>query len=107
MIVIPCSMGTLGRIASGVSSDLLARSADVMLKEHRRLILVTRETPLNHIHIRNMLTVTESGGVICPASPSFYNLPVTIDQLVQSVTDRALTLAGFSVDGFSWGSYPE
>ncbi len=96
-------MGTLGRIASGISNDLMTRSADVMLKERRKLVLVTRETPLNLIHINNMKTVTEAGGIICPASPSFYSLPKSIEQLAATVTDRALSLAGFELNGFRWG----
>jgi flavin prenyltransferase len=103
MIVIPCSMGTLGRIASGVSNDLLTRAADVMLKERRKLILVARETPLSLIHINNMKTVTEAGGIICPATPSFYSHPNTIEQIAATVTNRALSLAGIKVDGFRWG----
>lgn len=101
-IIIPCSMGTLGRIANGISDDLISRTADVMLKERKKLILVTRETPLNLIHINNMKTVTEAGAIICPASPSFYSKPQTIDQVVSTVTDRVLSLAGFQVKMFRW-----
>ena len=103
MIICPCSMGTLGRIASGVSNDLITRAADVMLKERRKMVLVTRETPLSLIHINSMKTVTEAGGIICPATPSFYSRPVTIEQLSATVTNRSLSLAGFEVDGFHWG----
>ncbi len=104
MIIVPCTMGALGRIANGTSADLLSRAADVMLKERRRLILVTRETPLNLIHIRNMQQVTEAGGIICPASPSFYSSPQTIDELAATVTNRVLQLAGFENNGFRWGA---
>lgn len=103
MIVVPCSMGTLGRIASGLSNDLLTRSADVILKERRKLILVTRETPLNLIHINNMKIVTEAGGIICPASPSFYSNPQTIQDIAETVVSRVLDLAGFQINSFRWG----
>jgi len=104
MMICPCSMGTLGRIAGGMSNDLSSRTADVMLKERRTLILVTRETPLNLIHINNMKTVTEAGGIICPASPSFYSLPKTMEDLVSTVIDRALTLSGFELKMYRWGA---
>jgi 4-hydroxy-3-polyprenylbenzoate decarboxylase len=104
MIICPCSMGTLGRIASGVSDDLMARAADVILKEKRRLVLVPREAPYNLIHLSNMKLLTEAGAVICPASPSFYSKPATINDVVMTIVDRALTLAGLEVEGFHWGS---
>jgi 4-hydroxy-3-polyprenylbenzoate decarboxylase len=104
MIVCPCSMGTLGRIASGVSDDLVTRGADVMLKERRKLILVVRDTPYNLIHINNMKLVTEAGGIICPATPSFYSLPQSFEELAATVVDRALELAGFELKSFRWGS---
>ena len=104
MIIIPCSMGTLGRIASGVSENLIGRAADVMLKERKKLILVTREMPLNLIHINNIKTVTEAGGIICPASPTFYNKPKTVEQLADTVVERVLDLAGFSFTGKRWKS---
>jgi flavin prenyltransferase len=94
MIVCPCSMGVLGRIASGVSDDLMTRAADVILKERRRLILVTRETPLSLIHLRNMVRVTESGGIILPASPSYYGNQQTLQEAALTVVHRALDLAG-------------
>ncbi len=103
MIIIPCSMGTLGRIATGISNDLITRSADVMLKERRKLICVIRDTPYNLIHIRNMETVTLAGGIICPATPSFYSQPSTMEELSATVVDRAIDLAGFKVDSFRWG----
>ncbi|MDR0659642.1 MAG: UbiX family flavin prenyltransferase [Prevotellaceae bacterium] len=102
MIIIPCTMGMLGRIANGVANDLISRTADVMLKERRKLILVTRETPLSLIHLRNMTTVTEAGGIICPANPSYYSHPKSIEQLAETVVNRALQLAGFKVDSYRW-----
>lgn len=103
MIIIPCSMGTLGRIAGGMSNDLVTRAADVILKERRKLICVVRETPYNLIHIRNMETVTLAGGIICPATPSFYSKPSTIEEVAATVVDRVLDLAGFPVQSFRWG----
>ena len=103
MIIIPCSMGSLGRIASGVSSDLISRAADVVLKERRKLICVIRDTPYNLIHIRNMETITLAGGIICPASPSFYSNPNDLKALVGTVVDRVLDLAGFNIETFRWG----
>src|SRR6188472_189160 len=88
MIVVPCSMGTLGRIAAGISNDLITRAADVILKERRKLICVTRDTPLSLIHINNMKVVTEAGGIICPASPSFYSHPKNFEALAATVVDR-------------------
>ncbi len=104
MIIIPCSMGTLARIAGGTSNDLITRAADVILKERRKLICVVRDTPYNLIHIRNMETVTLAGGIICPATPSFYSLPSTIDELAQTVVDRVLDLAGFDHKTYRWGT---
>lgn len=102
MIVCPCSMGLLGRIAAGVSSDLSTRAADVILKERRKLILVLRETPYSLIHINNMKTVTEAGGIICPATPSYYSKPATIEELALTVVDRVLDLAGFDPPTYRW-----
>jgi flavin prenyltransferase len=102
MIVCPCSMGTLGRIASGVSDDLVTRAADVVLKERRKLVLVTRDTPLNLIQINNMKAVTEAGGIICPASPSFYSRPVTMEALAATVTDRVIDLVGLTQETYRW-----
>ncbi len=102
MIICPCSMGTLGRIATGISNDLVTRAADVILKERRKLILMVRDTPYNLIHIRNMETITLAGGIICPASPSFYSLPKNFEELAATVVNRALDLAGLEVEGFRW-----
>jgi 4-hydroxy-3-polyprenylbenzoate decarboxylase len=102
MIICPASMGTMGRIANGVSDDLISRAADVMLKEKRRLILVPRETPYNLIHIKNMETLTLAGAVICPATPSFYSRPQSIDDLVMTVVNRIISLAGFDSESFHW-----
>ena len=103
MIIIPCSMGTLGRIATGISNDLITRAADVILKERRKLICVARDTPYNLIHIRNMETITLAGGIICPATPSFYSKPQTIEAVAATVVDRVLDLAGFDIKTFRWG----
>ena len=103
MIVCPCSMGTLGRIAHGISDDLVTRAADVVLKERRKLILVARETPFSLIHLKNMQVIAEAGGIICPANPSFYSLPKNFDDLAATVVDRALQLAGLSIDMYKWG----
>lgn len=104
LIVCPCSMGTLGRIASGISNDLVTRAADVVLKERKKLICVVRETPYNLIHLRNMTQVTEAGGIICPASPSFYSKPQTIDELADTVIHRVMHLAGIEQPSFRWGN---
>lgn len=103
MVIIPCSMGTLGRIASGTSDDLISRAADVMLKERKKLILVTREAPLNLIHIENMKTVTLAGGVIYPASPSFYSKPSSKEELELTVVNRVIDILGFKSDFKKWG----
>jgi 4-hydroxy-3-polyprenylbenzoate decarboxylase len=103
MIICPCSMGTLARIANGVSDDLTTRSADVILKERRKLILITREAPMNLIHINNMKTITEAGGIICPASPSFYSNPSTFEELASTVIDRVISLAGLNDLSYQWG----
>lgn len=102
MVIVPCSAGTMGRIASGVSETLIERSADVMLKEKRRLILCLRETPLSLIHLRNAETVTLAGGTILPASPSFYAHPEEIESLCRSVTGRILRHLGLKNNAFEW-----
>jgi len=96
-------MGTLGRIAGGITDTLITRAADVMIKERRKLILVPRETPLNLIHLRNMETVTLAGGIICPAMPSFYSKPITLEQAIDTVCQKVLSLAGYTISQFEWG----
>ncbi|HCQ30744.1 MAG TPA: 3-octaprenyl-4-hydroxybenzoate carboxy-lyase [Flavobacteriales bacterium] len=103
-IVVPCSGGTMARIANGVSDSLLTRAADVCLKERRKLILVLRETPYNLIHIQNMEKITLAGGIILPASPSFYHLPENITTLVKTVTDRIFSLCSIKNKGKKWGA---
>ncbi|RMG76660.1 MAG: UbiX family flavin prenyltransferase [Bacteroidetes bacterium] len=103
MFICPCSMGVLGRIAAGISNDLTTRAADVMLKERRKLIVVPRDTPLSLIHINNMKTLTEAGGIICPACPSFYSHPQTPEAIAATVVDRLLDLAGFEIETYRWG----
>lgn len=94
MVVCPCSMASLAAIATGVGSNLIHRAADVCLKERRKLVLVTREMPLSRIHLRNMLSVTEAGAVVCHASPGFYHAPKTVDDLVRQVACRVLDALG-------------
>ena len=96
MVILPCSMGMLGRIAAGTADDAIARMADVQLKERRPLIVVPRETPLNLIHLRNMTTLAEAGAVIAPAAPGFYTRPADLDTLVDSFVARILQLAGIA-----------
>lgn len=103
MIIVPCSMGTLGRIAGGISNDLISRAADVILKERRKLICVVRDTPYNLVHIRNMETVTLAGGIICPATPSFYSKPESIEEVAATVIDRVIDLAGLKIESYRWG----
>lgn len=102
MIICPSSMGTIGRIANGTSDNLIARAADVILKERRKLIIVPRETPYNYIHLKNMEILTLAGAIICPASPSFYSKPSTINELVMTVVNRIIDLAGFDSEGYKW-----
>ena len=103
MVVIPCSMGTMGRIAAGTSDNLIIRAADVMLKEKRTLIIVPREMPYNLIHIRNMETLLLAGAHLVPASPSFYSHPKTIEDAIKTVTDKVISLLGFNDGLFEWG----
>jgi len=102
LIICPCSMGTVGRIAAGISNDLVTRAADVMLKERRKLVCVVRETPYNLVQLRNMTAVTEAGGIICPATPSFYSRPQTHEEIAYTVVQRALGLCGIDVQGYKW-----
>ena len=103
MVIIPCSMGTAGRIAGGVSNDLMTRAADVCLKEGRKLILVVRETPLNLIHLRNLTTLAEAGATILPAAPGFYNRPQTIEDAVDFIVARTLQALSVEQDrGKEW-----
>ena len=103
MIVVPSTMGTVGRIAAGVSQSLIERAADVMLKERRRLVLVVREAPYSLIHLRNMTTITEAGGIIIPASPSFYFKPQDVESLALTISTRAVELLGLTVAHPHWG----
>lgn len=105
MIICPASMGTIARIANGLSSDLITRGADVMLKERKKLIVVNRETPMNLIHIENLKTITMAGGIICPASPSFYSKPSNFEELAMTVIGRVLDLTGFQqLNAYRWGN---
>ncbi|MDQ3552763.1 MAG: UbiX family flavin prenyltransferase [Bacteroidota bacterium] len=104
LIIIPCSMGTLGRIAAGISNDLITRAADVILKERKKLICVIRDAPYNLIHIKNMEAVTLAGGIVCPATPSFYSNPASIEEAVATVVDRVIDLAGLDNNSFRWGT---
>jgi len=102
MIICPSSMGLLARIASGLSNDLMTRSADVILKERRKLIIVPRETPYNLLHLENMVKLTQAGAIICPATPSFYSRPTSIEEICLTVVDRVLDLANLPVDTYRW-----
>lgn len=102
MLIAPCSMGTLGRIAAGTSDDLMCRAADVCLKERRKLVLVARETPLSLIHLRNMTAVTEAGAIVLPACPSFYHKPSTLMDAIDTIVDRALAQLGLQTDAKEW-----
>jgi 4-hydroxy-3-polyprenylbenzoate decarboxylase len=103
MVVIPCSVGTLGRIANGIASHLIERAADVMLKERRTLILCVRETPLNKIHIRNMSLAADAGATIFPLIPTFYNRPTSLDQMAEEFANRVLAHIGLpQPDAYRW-----
>jgi 4-hydroxy-3-polyprenylbenzoate decarboxylase len=102
MLIAPCSMGTLGRIAAGTSDDLMCRAADVCLKERRKLVLLARETPLSLIHLRNMTAVTEAGAIVLPACPSFYHKPSTLVDAIDTVVDRALAQLGLPSASKEW-----
>jgi 4-hydroxy-3-polyprenylbenzoate decarboxylase len=107
MIVVPCSMGTLAAIASGVSDDLVSRAADVMLKEGRKLVLCVRDTPFNRIHLENMLRVQQAGAVIMPAIPAFYHKPQTIDDLVTQYICRVLAQINLPQESmYRWSGQP-
>ena len=103
MVVVPASMGSVGRIASGVSLSLIERAADVMLKERRRLIVVVRETPYSLIHLRNMTTLTEAGAIILPASPSFYSHSQTLTDALQTVVERIISHLGVELPHYKCG----
>ena len=103
MVVVPASMGTVARIATGISRTLIERAADVMLKERRRLVIVVRETPYSLIHLRNMTTLTEAGAVVLPASPSFYSHPKSLDDAIMTVVERIIAHVGVSQPHFEWG----
>ncbi len=98
MIILPATMGTIGRIASGATADLITRAADVMLKERRPLIICPRETPLNLIHLRNLTTLAQAGALIAPASPSFYTHPKDLDTLIETFVLRIINLAGVEIE---------
>ena len=104
MVVVPCSMGTLGRIANGVSDDLVSRAADVCLKERRKLVLVAREMPLSLIHLENMATATRAGALILPACPHFYHQPKSVDEVIDTVVDRILDQLGTPRETKRWDS---
>lgn len=103
MVIVPATVGTLARVASGAGRSLIERAADVMLKERRRLVMVVRETPLSLIHLRNMTALTEAGAVILPACPSFYGGARDIESLCATVTDRAMALLGVDLPRYEWG----
>ena len=103
MIIAPCSIKTMSELANGITSNLLTRAGDVVLKERRRLVLLLRESPLTTIHLRNMLALSESGAVIAPPVPAFYALPKTIDEVVRHTVGRVLDLFDIDTDFSRWG----
>ena len=103
MVVVPSTVGTVGRVAAGAAQSLIERAADVMLKERRRLVFVVRETPLSLIHLRNMTALTEAGAVILPACPSFYAGAQDVEALCGTVADRAVALLGVDAEHYEWG----
>ncbi|MCW2862698.1 MAG: 3-octaprenyl-4-hydroxybenzoate carboxy-lyase [Actinoallomurus sp.] len=103
MVILPCAVGVLGRIAQGLAQDLIERAADVTLKERRRLVLCLRETPLNLIHLRNMVAVTEAGAIVYPMIPTYYNVPETLGELQDELVERVLQLVGLQhTDRYQW-----
>jgi len=107
VVAVPCSVVRVGRIATGMADDLIARAADVALKERRKLILVVRETPLSLIHLENLLTVARAGAIVLPAAPSFYTRPATVDDVVDTVVARVLDQLGISTSlSPRWGKTP-
>ena len=103
MVIVPSSVGTMSRVACGLSQSLIERAADVMLKERRRLIVVVRETPLSLIHLQNMVTLTQAGAIVLPAAPSFYSQPQSVEQLCNTVTERIVSLLGIDAQHYEWG----
>ena len=104
MVVVPSTVGTVGRVAAGAAQSLIERAADVMLKERRRLVVVVRETPLSLIHLRNLTTLAECGAVVLPAAPSFYSRPAEIESLCATVTERIVSLVCPSAARYEWGA---
>lgn len=103
MIIVPCSTGTMGRISGGTCNDLLARSADVILKQRRKLIIALRESPLSLIHINNMKTLTECGAIIMPLSPGFYSQPKDLKQLCEDFSRKLAVMTGAKIESYNWG----
>lgn len=103
MIVCPSSMGLLARITHGISNDLMTRAADVILKENRRLIIVPREAPYSLLHLRNMAALAEVGAIVCPATPSYYSAPKTVEEVAMTVVSRIIDLAGLDQKTYRWG----